>query len=376
MGLGIRKFFHFLKCFLSRHRLKPVKGLLWLFSRAKNDLRNPLFISAVFAFWLIFLFCLSSLGPKKNESLIAASQFQGGPFVSQNAISYSESPDLYLIQGVGLKAVSNSAMLNPQVLGTLLGSTVESESNKEIIEYIVETGDTLWLIADKFNISLETVLWANNLNKNSPIQPGKKLIILPVSGLLHHIQKGDTIGTLAQRYKAKEEEIIGFNDLSFDGDIFIGDILLVPNGQMPVVKPKITPQLVPLASSYFICPISLPCRLTQGLHWYNAVDFSHGQCGEPIFATAAGTVLKVEITQSTSPSALAGAGNHLTILHPNGVVTVYGHLAKILVGPGQEVSQGQVIALLGGEPGTAGVGRSTGCHLHFGVSGAENPFAR
>lgn len=376
MGLGIRKFPLFLKSFLFRHRLKPGRSLLWLFSRLRNNLKNPLFISAVFAFCLIFLFCLSSFGPKKNESLIAASQLPGGPFVSQNLVSYLAPPDLYLIQGIGLKAVSVPAMLSPQILGTLLGSALEPDSNKEIIEYIVETGDTLWSIADKFNISLETVLWANNLNKDTVIQPGKKLIVLPVSGLLHHIQKGETISGIAQKYKAKEEEIIDFNKLSSEGDIFIGDILVVPNGRMPVVKPAITSYSVPLALNYFICPISLPCRLTQGLHWYNAVDLSHGQCGEPVFAAAAGTVLKVETTPSTSPSALAGAGNHLTILHPNNVVTFYGHLAKVLVNPGQEVSQGQVIALLGGEPGTPGAGRSTGCHLHFGVSGAQNPFAR
>jgi len=129
-----------------------------------------------------------------------------------------------------------------------------------------------------------------------------------------------------------------------------------------------------LASSYFICPHSA-CRISQYLHWYNAIDFG-GKCGDPIIAAAAGTVLKVQLTSSTSRWVFGGAGNHLTILHPNGVVTMYGHLSASLVKPEDVVSQGQMIALMGGQPGTPGAGLSTGCHVHFGVTGARNPFAR
>jgi murein DD-endopeptidase MepM/ murein hydrolase activator NlpD len=93
-----------------------------------------------------------------------------------------------------------------------------------------------------------------------------------------------------------------------------------------------------------------------------------------IYAAAAGTVLNVKLTKSTSRGAFGGAGNTITILHPNGVVTSYGHIAVSLVNPGNPVSQGQAIALMGGKPGTAGAGLSTGCHVHFQVSGAVNPF--
>jgi murein DD-endopeptidase MepM/ murein hydrolase activator NlpD len=71
-----------------------------------------------------------------------------------------------------------------------------------------------------------------------------------------------------------------------------------------------------------------------------------------------------------------GGGNYITILHPNGVVTYYGHIAAALTSVGQEVSQGTAIALMGGKPGTTGAGISTGCHVHFDVRGSANPFAR
>jgi len=134
--------------------------------------------------------------------------------------------------------------------------------------------------------------------------------------------------------------------------------------------------LVPLASSYFICPIAAPCRITQGLHFYNAIDFSHGKCGEPIYATAAGKVLKVKLTSSVSKWAFGGAGNTIAIQHPNGVVTSYGHVQTSFVSVGDYVSQGQIIALVGGAYNMPGSGNSTGCHVHFAVSGAKNPFAK
>ena len=342
--------------------------------------------------WLgvIILFCLVSLGsatlPKSlsnqgdfslaNLSQLFDKAIKEEPFISSTKGLSPESPEFILVENSSLKSATPPTTFSPQVLGALVGGYELEDTKKIITEYLVEEGNSLWGISEKFNVSLDTLLWANNLNKNSYLQLGQKLIILPVSGVLHHVKAGDTISDIAKKYKGKTEEIIAFNNLSGEGDIYIGDIIIVPNGVMPAPSPQYAPQLVPLADSFFICPISQPCRITQGLHWYNAIDFSHGKCGEPIYAAAGGTVLKVKLTNSTSRWAFGGAGNHLTILHLNGVVTTYGHIATSLVNPGDYVLQGQPIALMGGYPGTPGAGLSTACHLHFGVSGARNPFAR
>ncbi|MFH1582603.1 MAG: M23 family metallopeptidase [bacterium] len=287
-----------------------------------------------------------------------------------------ESPEFLLVENCSLKSATPPTSFSPQILGALVGGYELEDTKKVVVEYLVEEGDSLWSLSQKFNISLNTILWANNLKSNSILKPGQKLIIPPVSGVLHYVKTGDTISGIAQKYKGKTEEIISVNNLSDEADIYIGDIVIVPNGTMPVVSSPVAPQWVPIANSYFICPISAPCRITQGLHWYNAIDFSHGKCGEAIFAAAAGEVLRVKLTNSVSRWAFGGAGNTITILHPNGVVTSYGHIAASLVNPGDQVSQGQIVALMGGQPGTPGAGLSTGCHLHFGVSGARNPFAK
>jgi len=180
---------------------------------------------------------------------------------------------------------------------------------------------------------------------------------------LHEVKSGDTLSEIAKKYQAKIEDIISFNELENENDIYIGDILIIPGGKMP--SPKPTSQLLtPLAQNYFICPVAGGCRITQGLHFYNAVDFSNGRCGEPILAAAGGIVQKARSGWN------GGAGNVVTILHPNGVVTIYGHLQAIFISPGEEVSQGGIIGTMGK------TGRATGCHLHFGVYGARNPFIK
>jgi len=311
--------------------------------------------------------------PDSNE--LSKNNYYQGIFADPTKKTRPEWPEFILIANSYLQASLPPVLITPQVLGALMGDYTLEDVQKVIVEYIVEPGDTLWSISQKFNISLNTVLWANALNQNSYIQPGQKLIISPVSGVIHHVKAGDTVSEIAKKYKAKAEDVISFNNLSSEADVFVGDILVVPDGVMPSPTVSHASTWVPIANSYFICPISSPCRITQGLHWYNAIDFSHGKCGEPVFAAAQGQILKVKLTSSTSRWAFNGAGNNLTILHPNGVVTMYGHLQTVFVNPGDEVSQGQIIALMGGQPGTPGAGLSTGCHLHFGVTGAKNPFA-
>jgi murein DD-endopeptidase MepM/ murein hydrolase activator NlpD len=253
-------------------------------------------------------------------------------------------------------------VFSAKVLGTILVSTDLEESENTILEYTVLPGDTLSKIAKKFGITTETIIWANNL-KSSLILPGEKLIILPVSGVLHYVKEGETISYLAKLYQVNPEKIISFNNLSEEDKIYIGDLLIIPGAKMPKVKP-ISPSL-PLAKNMFICPISSPCHKTQGLHWYNAIDFSNGRCGEPVFAVAGGKIQKTGWQRV--------AGRFIRILHPSGIVTFYGHLSKILVKPGQRIWQGKIIGYTGHTGYTIPSGPK-GCHLHFEVRGAKNPF--
>ncbi len=358
---------------------EELKKLIWTNCRKiKGSCKDPLLYlgltSVVLLSIISFINPVPSVVDSANLMVFHEDSQDKNTFIVPGT-KVKESPDLSLVQKNSLAAVSPPIMVTPQVLGALVEASDYEWAQNEITEYLVQPGDTLSSISEKFNISLNTLLWANSLTKSTLLSLGQKLVILPTSGVVYHVKNGDTLNSIATTYKSTADKIITFNNLSAEGDIYTGDILIVPDGVMPPAV-VYAPQLVPLASSYFICPIASPCRVTQGLHFYNAIDFSHGKCGEPIYAAAAGQVIKVKLTSSVSKWAFGGAGNTIAIQHPNGVVTSYGHVQTSFVDTGDYVSQGQVIALVGGAYGMAGSGNSTGCHVHFGVSGASNPFVK
>lgn len=285
-----------------------------------------------------------------------------GSISAQNQNLYVKSsravlrPLTFRVQGLAIQGNYIPGSIKLQTLGALSESEPEPDRD-QITEYVVSEGDSLWSIADKFSVSLNTLLWANDLTKDSTLQPGQKLTILPVSGVLYVAEKGDTLSEIAQVYDADLEEIVSFNHLKNKDDIFPGDLLIIPGGEKPA---HITPTKTPLAESYFI----FPCQgtITQGPHGYlgRAVDIA-SDCWSPVVAAAGGEVQRA--------GSIRIGGKRVTILHSNGVVTYYGHLAAIRVKPGQQLKAGDIIGYIGNTGYTLG---PTGCHVHFAVRGATN----
>lgn len=249
------------------------------------------------------------------------------------------------------------------------GSMVNIEEKKspdQISIYVVQEKDNLAGIAKMFGVSVNTIMWANNLNRGNLITVGQTLVILPVSGISYTVQKGDTIESIAKKWKGDVNEIIQFNDLSPNQTLAIGSIIIIPNGEAPLL-PSYTPRgsyrggSGPDYSSYYIRPI-VGGRKTQGLHGYNGVDLANG-CGMPIVASASGDVII-----SRSGGWNGGYGNFIIINHYNGTQTLYSHNSSNIVSAGWHVVQGQVIGY------TGATGNATGCHVHFEVRGAKNPF--
>jgi len=186
----------------------------------------------------------------------------------------------------------------------------------------------------------------------------------PTPGVLYLVKQGDCLSEIAKNYKAEIKKIISSNQLADENDIFAGDFLFIPDGQIPLKTSMKTfskeiPE-IPLAESYFIFPTQ--GEISQGPHGIlkNAVDIAN-KCGTPIVAAASGIVQR---TGKSWPE-----GNKITILHSNGAVSYYIHLSSILVQPKQQVATGDIIGYMGNTGYTEGV---TGCHLHFEIRGAKN----
>ncbi|MFZ5363913.1 MAG: peptidoglycan DD-metalloendopeptidase family protein [Patescibacteria group bacterium] len=256
---------------------------------------------------------------------------------------------------------NDSALLNPN-----MPSIIDSGTRTKIVEYEVEGGDTIGSIAEKFSISVNTVLWANSLSSYSTIRPGDKLIILPTNGVLHKVKSGDTVDKIAKYYNASAEKILESNALPDSSDIKIGEYILVPDGKVPAPTPA--PRTSNVASRNIVnipSRTSVPTsgkmlwpngcsRISQYFGWrHTGVDIAC-PAGTPILAADDGVVTRVQYIKT-------GYGHNVMIDHGGGVVTLYAHMTTINVKNGDTVKRGQEIGLEGS------TGRSTGPHLHFEV---------
>lgn len=254
--------------------------------------------------------------------------------------------------------------------GTILADIVNELTDRgaQISTYTVQEGDTLSFIASDYGVSVNTIIWANNLKDADSIRPDMELKIPPVTGVIHKVKRGDTITALAKKYGVEADKIISFNFLPQEGDLREGQELIIPGGKL---QTQSTPAQMSTAKRFAYLPdfggfFMLP---TTGYDWgrihgRNGVDIANS-CGTPIYAAADGSV-----TSAKTSGWNGGFGKFLKILHPNGTETLYAHASRLLVAIGEYVAKGQQIAIMGS------TGNSTGCHLHFEVHGAKNPLAK
>ncbi len=272
--------------------------------------------------------------------------------------------------GGDITIVNQNALLPDfEPIRTITDISNNKFDSDQISIYVVRKGDTLSEIAEMFNISINTIRWENNLSANESIKIGQTLIILPVPGFQYTVKKGDIVKNIAKNFKADEEEILRFNNLDSYESLTEGQKIIIPNVDFAEPEPKketfdsrkFKIQKIPSCSDYYLRPINNG-RKTQGIHGYNAVDLADS-CNNPIYASASGDVL---ISKNYGWN--GGYGNYIVISHPNETQTLYAHLNQNIVSSGWHVAKGQIIGYIGT------TGRSTGCHVHFEIRGAKNPF--
>ncbi|MFC1613373.1 peptidoglycan DD-metalloendopeptidase family protein [Patescibacteria group bacterium] len=254
----------------------------------------------------------------------------------------------------------SDALVKPDITSTL----ETPEKRDEIIQYLVQTGDVIGSIASKFNVSMNTILWENNLSYYSIIRPGDTLSILPVSGISHSVKSGETLGFIANKYSAEIDKVLAYNNLKETDVINKGQKLIIPDGIKRVVS---VPSVASAGSSNiqkvfagapskyaadsgFIWPTTTK-RITQYYNWkHHGLDIG-GKTGNSIYAIEKGQIILSGWTK--------GYGYNIIVDHGGGQKSRYAHFSKLYVKKGALVSKGQQI----GEMGSTGW--STGPHLHL-----------
>jgi murein DD-endopeptidase MepM/ murein hydrolase activator NlpD len=239
-------------------------------------------------------------------------------------------------------------------------TTVPARTRREIEVYTVQPGDTVQGIAASYGLQPETLMWSNPAIEDTPdlLKIGQEVIILPIDGVYHEVQDGDTLSGIAQKYKVETTAItdVAWNNLTPPNfDITVGVKLIVAGGTKPLITKVVTSYSGPIPSGatgtgQFRWPVT--GRITQD-YWsgHRAIDIAVPS-GTPVYAADGGYVSFVGGTD-------VGYGNLVRIDHGNGFETWYAHNTSFAVTLGEQVERGQIIAYSGN------TGHSTGPHVHF-----------
>ena len=269
---------------------------------------------------------------------------------------------------------------------------IDVEERNEVTTYTVETGDTIFGIAEKFDLTPETMLWSNRyIIGDTPdgLIVGLELYILPLDGVYHKWVEGEGLNGVATFYNIDPDVIVNYPENGLDpetiGDyanpnIEPGTMLVVPGGTRPSV-PWIVARGEAASGSSYLGPgacggiiygnvgtgtFTWPTTATwlSGYDYtppvHNGLDFD-GDFGSPIYASDTGVIVY-------SGWSDRGYGNLIVVDHDDGWQTFYAHLMDGTLLPcGTNVQKGQLMASMGS------TGNSSGPHLHFELRLNGNP---
>ncbi|MBE0671967.1 MAG: M23 family metallopeptidase [Anaerolineales bacterium] len=309
-----------------------------------------------------------------NSPLAENSAQASGPAVSAStAIVSAPASDSPIIEGI-----ARSAQIH---------TNIPSRPRNEITKYIVQDGDTVFGIAEKYGLEPQTILWGNYeilLDDPHSLRPGQELNILPVNGVYWQWLGGLSFGSWAKFYGVTAADIIEYPANNIDaksiGDYENANIpvetwLIIPNGKRefvswsaPLGVTRENPASARVLGAGACDPVSGGAVgygyyvYPTNKHYLSGFDYSTktnhlgidlaGNEGEGVYAADAGVVVYSGWNDY-------GYGNMVMIDHGNGFQSLYAHLSAFNVGCGQSVGQGEVIGAVGS------TGRSSGPHLHF-----------
>lgn len=224
--------------------------------------------------------------------------------------------------------------------------------------YRVQKGDMIGFIADKFNVTQDTIISVNNIHQSRLIQIGQILKIPSMPGIVYTVKKnGETANSIAEKFEVSAEKLARVNHLQENQNLVAGQTLFAPDALLDwVTRQEINGDLFhkPVRSRYYLSSYygwrSSPFSGKRSYH--SGVDMACPQ-GTPVYAALGGTVTSVGYNNIY--------GNYIIVTHHSGYKTLYGHLSKQLVTRGKWVDTNSRIGLVGS------TGLSTGPHLHFTV---------
>ncbi|WP_461248186.1 LysM peptidoglycan-binding domain-containing protein, partial [Treponema sp. R6D11] len=189
--------------------------------------------------------------------------------------------------------------------------------------YQVTQGENISTLAINLGLNQGTIISVNKITNTRLLQIGKLLKIPNQDGVLHQVKSGDTLSSIAEKYKAEAEDIKIANEL-FSDTIRTGTDLFIPGAKLDWVS------LQEINGDLFIWPVNGAITSPYGYRrdpfnnnrrqFHSGLDI-RGSTGTPVKAAMSGRV--------TQTGYDAVFGNYIVINHYSGYRTLYGHLSVI-----------------------------------------------
>ncbi len=223
--------------------------------------------------------------------------------------------------------------------------------------HVVQDGENLGVIAQKYGIDVDTLQGANE-NLGVEIHQGDQLTILPSKGVLYTAATGDSLWRIGTVYGVDVATLMKANGKG-SGELLIGEKIFIPGvkktQQSERQLARVETEVSRGGNQRFSYPTTGEVTSNFGYRWgrlHAGIDLAN-DIGTPIKTVRSGRVLHA--------GWYSGYGYTVVIEHDQGYTTLYGHLNEYVVQTGQYVQDNQVVAYMGS------TGNSTGPHLHFEV---------
>lgn len=224
-----------------------------------------------------------------------------------------------------------------------VGEELVIPNTPKAFSYVVEVGDSLEGLAARFDIPVSTLVQLNQVSSAS-IQVGEMLLI-PCFGSrgdrekerTHIVQTGETLSFIGEKYQVSVAALQGMNQL-LDDKILIGEKLAIPSLPSPGQEVK---------ASSFIWPVTGPISSPYGwrIHPISKERQFHGGID---IVVPTGTLVRAAASGKVVESYFAGGfGKTIVLDHGQGLLTRYAHNSRLFVSTGDVVIQGRIIAISG-----------------------------
>ena len=236
-----------------------------------------------------------------------------------------------------------------------------------VLAYIAKKDDTLWSIAQRFDLSADTIIGSNSPEKINNIRAGTVLRIPDREGIFVRIQDDESLESLVTLYGTKIDRICSANGIDPILQLCQGREIFLPGASYAAViqtgsgKIKVMTGRESLLRETLIWPVNGRVSSLFGWRSYSYGSGSSFHSGLDIVAPQGRAVVSAKDGVVVYSGWMGGYGKTVVIDHSDSITTLYGHCSELAVRKGDPVYSGQVISYVGS------TGRSTGSHLHFEV---------